>query len=185
MAFRKFDPDEGMGQNLVKSSVARGIRAKIAEKYPYLEENEILDELLPKKEKMMVGKCANHLNVVINYEGKIYFYNFRDGPYLPTIRLVHMYPEMMPKLRVDRGAIKFVFSGANIMCPGLTSKGATIHDEVDEEEPVAIFAEGKEHALAIGLTKMSTADIVSKNKGIGVETIHYLNDGLWKKDVVS
>jgi len=37
---------------------------------------------------------------------------------------------MMPKLRCDQGAIKFVLSGANIMCPGLTSPGATMHDEV-------------------------------------------------------
>ena len=29
---------------------------------------------------------------------------------------------------------------------------------------MAIYAEGKEHALAVGITKMSTADIVSKNK---------------------
>lgn len=118
---------------------------------------------------------------------------------------------MMPRLRVDKGAIKFVFQGANIMCPGLTSKGATIHDEVELDTPVvrtesaarnpllrcchlsetalltaasdpwqrggrtalrveresvltavalqAIYAEGKDHALAVGLTKMSTADI--------------------------
>jgi predicted RNA-binding protein (TIGR00451 family) len=37
---------------------------------------------------------------------------------------------MMPKLRTDKGAIKFVLSGANIMCPGLTHPGATMHDEV-------------------------------------------------------
>ena len=43
---------------------------------------------------------------------------------------------MMPRLRVDRGAIRFVFAGANIMCPGLTSAGATLHDEVDEDTPV-------------------------------------------------
>lgn len=43
---------------------------------------------------------------------------------------------MMPKLRADVGAIKFVLSGANIMCPGLTSPGATIHDEVGEDCPV-------------------------------------------------
>ena len=42
----------------------------------------------------------------------------------------------MPRLRVDRGAIRFVFAGANIMCPGLTSAGATLHDEVDEDTPV-------------------------------------------------
>jgi predicted ribosome-associated RNA-binding protein Tma20 len=27
---------------------------------------------------------------------------------------------------------------------------------------------------------MSTADMRSVNKGHGVETLHYLNDGLWK-----
>ena len=106
----------------------------------------------------------------------------------------------MPRLRVDKGAIKFVFGGANIMCPGLTSSGATIHDEVDADTPVvrplyfmrrrnaltlpprtqAIYAEGKEHALAVGLTKMSTSDMRSINKGHGVETLHNLNDGLWK-----
>eukprot|EP00453_Perkinsus_chesapeaki_P002935 CAMPEP_0185919702 /NCGR_PEP_ID=MMETSP0924C-20121207/7159_1 /TAXON_ID=321610 /ORGANISM="Perkinsus chesapeaki, Strain ATCC PRA-65" /LENGTH=32 /DNA_ID= /DNA_START= /DNA_END= /DNA_ORIENTATION= len=30
---------------------------------------------------------------------------------------------MMPLVRVDRGAIKFVLKGANIMTPGLTSPG--------------------------------------------------------------
>jgi len=48
------------------------------------------------------------------------------------------------------------------------------------ESPVAIYAEGKEHAMAVGLTKLSTADIRAVGKGIGVENIHYLNDGLWK-----
>ena len=70
--------------------------------------------------------------------------------------------------------------GANIMCPGLTSPGATIHDEVDEETPVAVYAEGKDHAVAVGYTTMSTGDMVSVNKGIGVENLHYLNDGLWR-----
>lgn len=52
--------------------------------------------------------------------------------------------------------------------------------QAEAEEPVAIYAEGKEHATAVGLTKMSTSDIRNINKGIGVETLHYLNDGLWK-----
>jgi PUA domain protein len=44
---------------------------------------------------------------------------------------------------------------------------------------VGIFAEGKTHALAVGKTAMSTKDIKEKNKGVGVENYHYLNDGLW------
>jgi predicted RNA-binding protein (TIGR00451 family) len=58
------------------------------------------------------------------------FYSDRDNHWFPTLRILHQYPDMMPKLRTDKGAIKFVLSGANIMCPGLTSPGATIHDEV-------------------------------------------------------
>ena len=48
-------------------------------------------------------------------------------------------PEIMKKFQVDRGAIKFVLSGANIMCPGLTSPGGLLDDEVDEETPVVNY----------------------------------------------
>ncbi|CAB4062643.1 unnamed protein product [Lepeophtheirus salmonis] len=44
---------------------------------------------------------------------------------------------------------------------------------------VAVTAEGKDTPLAIGITSMSTEEIATKNKGIGVENYHYLNDGLW------
>ena len=63
-------------------------------------------------------------------KGTPLFFAERDGPWYPTLRLLHQYPNMMNKLRVDKGALKFVMSGANIMCPGLTSPGATIHNEV-------------------------------------------------------
>ncbi len=92
--------------------------------------------------------------------------------------MLHQYPFILPHERVDKGAIKFVLSGANIMCPGLTHPNAKM-TPVGENTVVAVMAEGKEHALAIGKTVMSTQDITAKNKGIGVENYHYLNDGLW------
>lgn len=42
----------------------------------------------------------------------------------------------MKKFRVDRGAIKFVLAGANIMCPGLTSAGGNLDEEVPADSPV-------------------------------------------------
>lgn len=108
------------------------------------------------------------------------FFNHFEGQWYPTMQLLHKYPKMLPQLQVDRGAIKFVLNGADIMCPGLTSKGARMEVELDEGRLVAIMAEGKEHAMSIGHLKMSTADIRSINKGIAVETLHYLNDPLWK-----
>ena len=87
---------------------------------------------------------------------------------------------MMKRLRTDAGAIKFVLSGSDIMCPGLTHPDAVMHDELEVDEPVAIYAHGKEHAMAVGIMQMSTAEIREVNKGPGVTTMHVLADGLWQ-----
>lgn len=126
----------------------------------------------------MIGR-PEHVQLLVLDHTPLFF-NTRDGGWFPTLRILHKYPDMMLKLRADQGAIKFVLSGANIMAPGLTSPGATIHNEVDAETPVAIYAEGKENAMAVGWTKMSTEDMRNINKGIAVDNLHYLNDGLWK-----
>lgn len=111
----------------------------------------------PTHARVAASRSANHLNLVV-VNDTILFFNIRDGPYFPTLHVLHKCaqpgtntlrcaaslmcfalradPEMMPRLRVDKGAIRFVFAGANIMCPGLTSAGATLHDEVDEDTPV-------------------------------------------------
>ena len=52
--------------------------------------------------------------------------------------------------------------------------------QVDAMTGVAIYGQDKEHAMAVGLTQMSTADMRALNKGMGVENLHYLNDGLWR-----
>jgi predicted ribosome-associated RNA-binding protein Tma20 len=70
-----------------------------------------------------------HIQLLLK-DGQPLFFTTRDGPWCPVLRVVHQYPEIMKKLRVDSGAIKFVLAGANVMCPGLTSECATIHDEV-------------------------------------------------------
>ena len=45
-------------------------------------------------------------------------------------------PFILTPQQVDKGAIRFVLSGANIMCPGLTSPGAILTDA--EEEAVVV-----------------------------------------------
>lgn len=67
-------------------------------------------------------------------------------------------PFFLPVEQVDKGAIRFVLSGANIMCPGLTSPGAKM-TPVERNTVVAVMAEGKQHALAVGLTTLSTEDM--------------------------
>lgn len=91
-------------------------------------------------------------------------------------------PFLLPAVRVDRGAIRFLLSGAHMMCPGFTSAGGQLplpEKALPKDTPVAIYAEGKEHAVGVGLTKLSTEDIKKINKGVGVEISCYLGDDLW------
>lgn len=174
--FKKFRTDESVSStSQVKNSVTRGIQAKISEQYPELA--GAIEQIIPKK-GMTVAKCQDKVQIVL-CNGEPMFFNERDGPYYPTLKLVHKYPTFLKRMQADKGAIPFILSGANIMTPGFTSTGGAIPLDLEEEEPVAIYAEGKEHALAVGYMKMSTSAMKETKKGIAVENLHFLMDGLW------
>lgn len=111
------------------------------------------------------------------------FWQHMDDPLIPHLKLVHAFPQAFPRLRIDRGAIRFVLSGATLMAPGLTSKGGRLPDKEDEcreGDVVAIEAEGKEEVCMVGQLKMGTEEMKGKGKGVVMDSGHYLGDGLWK-----
>ncbi|CAG9762766.1 unnamed protein product [Ceutorhynchus assimilis] len=143
--FKKFDEKESISGVLqLKSSVQKSIRSKILESYPFLD--TYLEVVLPKKDAFKIVKCHDHIEIIVNSAGEQQFFRHREDPFF------------LPMQQVDKGAIRFVLSGANIMCPGLTSPGAQM-TEVPKDTIVAIMAEGKDHALAIGKTTLSTEDM--------------------------
>jgi PUA domain protein len=139
----------------------------------------VIDDIIPKKAQVELLKCEDKIQLYVVDNEVVCFQQFDE--LIPALPLVHKYPEAFPTLTVDRGAIKFVLSGANIMCPGLTSAGGVLPEApgFEEGQIVVINSEGKENALAVGQLIMSTEDIKSKNKGICIESCTYLGDGLW------
>ncbi|CAG9530191.1 unnamed protein product [Cercopithifilaria johnstoni] len=181
--FRKFDEKEDIiGTQQLKSSAQKSIRSKILEQLPLLD--DYINDILPKKDSFKLIKFPEHVELIADCDGNVLFIKPRDVSYFPTLRLLHQYPFILPHEKVDKGAIKFVLNGSQIMCRGLTSPGAMLNIDVPENSVVALMAEGKKHALAIGLTKMSAEEILTVNKGIGIENLHHLNDGLWKVQTV-
>ena len=176
--FKKFNSEDNVSSiSAVKSSQARAIRKKVEDAYPFLQDK--MDQIFPTKGSLTTAKCTDHVSIVLS-EGRPVFFNHRDGPFYPTMRLLHKYPTMMPKVQVDMGAIPFVLNGSQIMCAGFTSEGGFLPESLEEGSGVAVFAENKTLPLAIGLMKMSAAQIREVNKGIGVEPIHFLDDALWQ-----
>ncbi|EYB81041.1 hypothetical protein Y032_0394g634 [Ancylostoma ceylanicum] len=149
------------GEKLSKFSIQKGIRNKIIELYPHIE--PYLLDILPKKENFKLIKCKDHVELLADHNGVVQFLKTRNTDWIPTLRLLHKYPFMMPHQQAR-----------------LTSPGAKMTPGVPAEAVVAVMAEGKQHALAIGQMKMSSEEIQSVNKGIGIENVHYLTDGLWR-----
>lgn len=120
---------------------------------------------------------------------------------MPSLRVVHAYPWAFRRVRIDRGGVRFVLSGATLMVPGLTSeggrlpkdgKGADVEkggvygnagEELVEGDVVVVDAEGKEEACMVGVLKMGSAEMREKRKGVAVENGHFLGDGLWRMDL--
>ncbi|KAN0141346.1 hypothetical protein V8E53_001102 [Lactarius tabidus] len=178
--FKKFQPSTDIvGQTPVKSSVQRGIRSTILSSWKI--DGETLEEIWPKKESIVHVKCRDHLSIYALH-GEPLFFQGPDGPYLPTVRLLHKYPFILAHVRIDRGAIRFLLAGAHMMCPGLTSAGGWLPPAdaaLPAGTPVAFEAEGKEFAVGVGITKLGTEEMRKVNKGIAVESIAYIGDDLW------
>ncbi|KAI4641716.1 hypothetical protein J4E93_007814 [Alternaria ventricosa] len=174
----------------VKSSAQRAIRSKVLEEYPRLE--PYIEDILPKKEQLDLVKLPDRVSLYTLHSTPLFFQHMDDA-LLPHLTLVHKYPFAFHRLRIDRGAIRFVLSGATLMAPGLTSPGGRLPgpelsdedkevygaEDLKEGEVVVIEAEGKETACMVGVLKMGTEEMKRVKKGQACEAGHYLGDGLW------
>jgi len=60
-------------------------------------------------------------------ENQVLFFE-NDKIVSPTLKLLHRYPCLLPKMQIDKGGIKYILNGANVMAPGLTSAGGQMDD---------------------------------------------------------
>ncbi|KIM65307.1 hypothetical protein SCLCIDRAFT_113168, partial [Scleroderma citrinum Foug A] len=181
----RFSPSTDIAsQTPPKSSVQRSIRSAVLLQWSI--ESETLEQIWPKKESLTHVKCREHISIYALHGEPLFFQHF-DGAFYPTLRILHKYPFILPKVGVDRGAIRFLLAGAHMMCPGMTSAGGYLpprENALPAGTTVAIFAEGKEHAVAVGVTKLGTEEMRKVNKGVGVEIVTHLGDDLWAQQTL-
>jgi len=175
--FRKFVAQEQVStQTPLKSSSQRGVTKNIADQYPALSE-DLLEEVLPKKSQLLVAKCQDHVNLLVSADEKaVLFFNQREGPQYPTLRLLQKAGDFMQKVFVDAGAIKPLIGGAALMCRGIRTD---MLEDFPADTPVQVMAEGKVLPFAVGISKLSSEEIRTADSGVGVEILHTLGDGLW------
>ncbi|KAK7200705.1 cytoplasmic translation machinery associated protein [Novymonas esmeraldas] len=183
--FKKFTLDNVAQIASCSQKEQKEVREDLAEQYPMLA--DYWEEILPKKTDIYIIRCQGqvHCITLVSSQPEVLFFNHHGGPYLPHLKLLHKYPFILRGHQVDIGGCRYVVSGANVMCQGLTSAGGTIDDDTAEGDVVAVYVEGKEHAVALGTMLMSPEEIRAKNKGPCIENVHHLGDGLWMNPILS
>ncbi|KAI5170833.1 malignant T-cell-amplified sequence [Nematocida sp. LUAm3] len=136
-----------------------------------------LSNILRKEDTLETIKGENKIQYILRNGVPLFIQ--MDDLYIPTVKCVHMIPEILKKAVVDTGAIKHLLNGADVMAPGLLHSTSEL-PEVFEGEPIAIYAYGKEHALAVGVMQMANEEILEKRTGIAIKMINYLGDKIYE-----
>ncbi|KAH6631459.1 hypothetical protein F5144DRAFT_219494 [Chaetomium tenue] len=131
----------GSPKQKLKSSIQRSIRQSILTTYPLLTPH--IDEVLPKKHSLEQIKLPDRVALFVIDGHPIAYQQDNNRVLLPHLRLVHRFPHCFPTVRIDRGAIRFVLSGATLMAPGLTSAGGRLPIPVDRDALAAAAAGGE------------------------------------------
>ena len=126
----------------LKSSIQRNLRQSLLTTYPLL--TPFIDDIIPKKASLEQIKLPDRVSLyVIDSTTPLFFQAdtpSQQNTIVPHLKLVHRFPQCFPTIRIDRGAIRFVLSGATLMAPGLTSKGGRLpmpHERPPREKSAA------------------------------------------------
>lgn len=107
--------------------------------------------------------------------GEILGLIYEEKPFL-TIRGLLKYKPSKRYITVDMGAVPFITNGADVMGPGITDADPGI----EAGDMVWIRDIKNEIPLAVGIALRSATELMKKEQGKAVVTIHYVGDKLWK-----
>lgn len=109
--------------------------------------------------------------LIINNEVLGFFCN--EKPFL-TIKGLIKYKLDKRYITVDRGAVKAILNGADVMAAGVVAA-----DKFQKNDLVWVRDELHNMPLAVGIALMSSAEILNLKSGKAVKCVHRVGDELW------
>lgn len=128
---------------------------------------------LTKKDTLELAEDTSNKPKIILLNGQPAFFYYGEK-LIPLLKYLQQH-ELLKKVTVDMGAIKFIVNGADVMRPGIVA----IDDNVHQDEPVVIIDEKNKKPIAVGFPLLDGADLMVLKNGKAVKIIHYVGDALW------
>lgn len=114
---------------------------------------------------------------IILIDKKPAFFYYKDKP-VPTLRFLQE-NNVLKKITVDMGAVKFVVNGADIMRPGIVE----IESGIAKDDFVSVIDKNNKKSLAVGIALFNSEEMQAMKTGKVIKNIHYVGDELWKMEV--
>ncbi|AKB29950.1 tRNA-guanine(15) transglycosylase [Methanosarcina siciliae T4/M] len=133
-----------------------------------------LGEEMVELEKKTLEKVTLDEFSLILVDGKPLLFEI-EGHLFPTVRGALEMGLQKRLVIVDKGAIRFVSKGADIMAPGILEADP----EIKEGDLVIIVEETHRKALAIGKALMEGQQMVDADSGKAIKSITHVGDKLW------
>lgn len=98
-----------------------------------------------------------------------------EGKAMPTLKGALEMDIQDKYVVVDKGAVRYVINGADIMSPGIIEADPNIR----RDDLVIILEETHRKPLAIGRSLLNGDEMVENMKGKAVKSLHYVGDKIW------
>jgi len=134
---------------------------------------ENFKELVTKKGRVEIAEENDRAFVIIN--GEVLFFK-HGNEYIPTLKAALKVEIKEKYVVVDKGAIPYIVSGADVMRPGIVDFDWGIR----KGDIVIIKEEGYDKPIAIGKALWDGEEFKIKEKGKCIKNLHYIGDKIWK-----
>ena len=104
-----------------------------------------------------------------------YYFVRKDNEIVPFINMNKIL-QYFGKITIDKGAIRFICDGANVMRPGIIR----FIGDFNSGDIVSVIEEEHEKTLSVGIALCNSSEAKSLNKGIIVKNTHYVGDIFWE-----
>ncbi len=124
--------------------------------------------------KHTVERATSEEQELYLIDNKVGAFQLGEGAALTVRGLLLFRPERY-WVTVDMGAVRFVTNGADVMAPGIVDAD----DDIATGDLVWVRDERNEQPLAIGEALCAGEEMVERESGRAIKSIHYVGDALW------
>jgi PUA domain protein len=130
--------------------------------------------LFPKKKPVTVYHLENRVNIY-SCEQKPIFAELNTGEIIPHLSIAISYPNLLPFVFVNEGAVRPLLRGADLMARGVIETPIPY----DVGAVVEVRLQGTDIPFAIGVAVVSSNDTPKQTSGSAIKIAHCLRDGFW------